>query len=320
MKKIQASLVLFILVLLFAIGCNQPQQNTPTVSSDSVNTVAKDTMVAMPPALPVPNTIMNEEYVETIGEYAYLWGWPMVNIHNRNMAFAKLPAPGYMGGIVPVAPANQIGMLTDYIVPEERVVACPNQDVVYGFGIVDFSKDAIVVQVPDFGDRFWVYQICDQRTDGFAELGKMYGSRSGFYLLTGKDWNGKVPDGIVKVFKCPTTLGVVIPRAFQSDDSSDKKAIQPALQQILIYPLSQFDGKMKTKDWTTMPKYPADKSSGSEETKWVLPDHFFDELGDILKEVPPMPGEEGWYAQMQSVLAAFTQRRLFIVSTLLLAR
>ncbi len=215
MKKIQASLVLFILVLLFAIGCNQPQQNTPTVSSDSVNTVAKDTMVTLPPALPVPNTIMNEEYVETIGEYAYLWGWPMMNIHNRNMAFAKLPAAGYMGGIVPVAPANQIGMLTDYIVPEERVVACPNQDVVYGFGIVDFSKDAIVVQVPDFGDRFWVYQICDQRTDGFAELGKMYGSRSGFYLLIGKDWNGKVPDGIVKVFKCPTTLGVVIPRAFQ---------------------------------------------------------------------------------------------------------
>ncbi len=304
MKKIQASLALFILIILFAFGCNQPQQNNPTVTSDSVNTVVKDTMVSMPPSLPVPNTVMNEEYVETIGEYAYLWGWPMANLHNRNEVFAKLPGPGYMGGIVPVAPANQMGMLTDYIVPEERVVACPNQDVVYGFAMLDFSKDAIVVQVPDFGDRFWVYQICDQRTDGFAELGKMYGTKSGFYLLTGKDWNGKVPDGIVKVFKCPTKLGVVIPRAFQTDDSADKKAIQPALQQILIYPLSQFDGKMKTKDWTTMPKYPADKSSGSEETKWVLPDHFFDELGDILKEVPPMPGEEGWYAQMQSVLDA----------------
>ncbi len=247
---------------------------------------------------------MTEQYVKSVGQYAYLWGWPMVNIHNRNTVFAKLPAPGYMGGIVPVAPANQIGMLTDYIEPEERVVACPNQDVVYGFALLDFTKDAVVVQVPDFGDRFWVYQVCDQRTDGFAELGKMYGSKPGFYLLAGKNWNGKVPDGIVKVFKCSTALGVVIPRAFQTDDPADKKAIQPVLQQVLVYPLSEFDGKMKTKDWSTMPKYPADKSSGSEETKWVVPDNYFDVLPAILKEVPPMPGEEGWYAQMQSVLDA----------------
>ncbi len=53
-----------------------------------------------------------------------------------------------------------------------------------------------------------------------------------------------------------------------------------------------------------MPKYPADKSSGSEETKWVIPDHFFDELPDILKEVPALPGEQGWYGQLQSVLDA----------------
>ena len=263
-----------------------------------------DSVVSGLPSLPVPNTIMPEDYVEMMGEYAYLWAWPMVNIHNRKVAFEKLPGPGYMGGIVPVAPSNQLGMLTDYIVPEERVVACPNQDVVYGFAILDFSKEAIVVQVPDFGDRFWVYQVCDQRTDGFASLGKMYGSKSGFYLLTGKDWKGKVPAGIEKVFRCPTTYGVIIPRAFQTDDAADKKAIQPVLQQILIYPLSQFDGKMKTKDWSAMPKFPADKSSGSEETKWVQPASFFDVLPDILKEVPPMRGEEAWYAQMQSVLDA----------------
>ncbi len=286
------------------IGCTQPQQPVAESKTDSAHVAQNDTVASVLPALPVPNTIMTEDYVEMVGEYAYLWGWPMANIHNRKVTFEKLPGPGYMGGIVPVAPANQIGMLTDYIVPEERVVACPNQDVVYGFAILDFSKDAIVVQVPDFGDRFWVYQVCDQRTDGFASLGKMYGSKPGFYLLAGKDWNGKVPDGIVKVFRCPTTLGVIIPRAFQTDDSADKKAIQPSLQQIMIYTLDQYDGKMKSKDWTQMPKFPSDNSSGSEETKWVVPANFFDVLPVILKEVPPMRGEEAWYAQMQSVLDA----------------
>jgi len=35
----------------------------------------------------------------------------MVNIHNRKLTFEKLPGPGYMAGIVPVAPSNQLAML-----------------------------------------------------------------------------------------------------------------------------------------------------------------------------------------------------------------
>ena len=175
---------LFALILLLA-ACTQQNNETGTPAFvDSLQKNVAEIEKAVHPPGPVPNTVMTEQYVKSIGQYAYFWGWPMVNIHNRNTVFAKLPAPGYMGGIVPVAPANQIGMLTDYIVPEERVVACPNQDVVYGFALLDFTKDAIVVQVPDFGDRFWVYQICDQRTDGFAELGKMYGSKPGM-VVTG---------------------------------------------------------------------------------------------------------------------------------------
>src|SRR6476620_296384 len=93
----------FLAILLAA--CNQ---NTKTEITSTASTV---TSIPLPG--PVPNTIMTEQYVKSIGQYAFLWGWPMVNIHNRNTVFAKLPAPGYMGGIVPVAPANQIRMLTD---------------------------------------------------------------------------------------------------------------------------------------------------------------------------------------------------------------
>ena len=31
-----------------------------------------------------------------------------------------------------------------------------------------------IVQVPDFGDRFYVYQIVDARTDSFCSIGKQY--------------------------------------------------------------------------------------------------------------------------------------------------
>jgi len=50
---------------------------------------------------------------------------------------------------------------------------------------LDLAREPVVVQVPDFGKRYWVYQATDLRTDGFANLGTMYGTKPGFYLLSG---------------------------------------------------------------------------------------------------------------------------------------
>ena len=142
---------------------------------------------------PMPGTRLTEAYVRSVGATAYLWGWPLANMHNRKLILSKLPEPGLMGGIVPVAPVNQLSMVHDYIDPGERLVACPNQDVVYGFGLFSLDQEPVVVQVPNFGDRFWVYQVVDQRTDSFVQLGKMYGTKPGFYLLAGPHWKGTIP-------------------------------------------------------------------------------------------------------------------------------
>ena len=251
---------------------------------------------------PMPGTRMTEEYVRMVGRDAYFWGWPMVNLYNRRLTYAKVPTVGIAGPVV-AAPLNQLGMLTDYIVPEERVVVCSNQDVVYGIGALALDKSPAVIQVPDFGDRFWVYQIVDLRTDSFAELGKMYGSKPGFYLLVGPDWKGAVPIGITKMFRAPTNTGIVIPRVFQEDTAEDKVAVQAPVSQIVMYPLAEFDGKMKSKDWTKLPVFPTGQQ-GDEEIKWVKPETFFEVLPAVLDDAPPLPGEDARYAQTRSVLDA----------------
>src|SRR5271156_2271110 len=213
-----------------------------------------------PVPAPAAGTRMSTEFVQTIGRFAYIWAWPMMNLHNRITILRSLPEPGLLGGVVPVAPPNQLAMLTDYIEPEERLVACPNQDVVYGFSILTLDEEPVVVQVPDFGDRFWVYQVVDQRTDSFASLGKMYGTEPGFYLLAGSDWAGSAPAGVAKVFRCKTKLGVIIPRVFLDDTAADRRAIQAALTGIVIYPLSKFTGKTQSKDWSKVPVFPSPSS------------------------------------------------------------
>ena len=56
-------------------------------------------------------------------------------------------------------------------------------------------------------------------------------------------------------------------------------------------------------DWTTLTKVPA-LSTGDEEQKWVEPETFFDVLPIVLAAAPPLPGEEGRYAQVRAVLDA----------------
>jgi hypothetical protein len=224
----------------------------------------------------------------------------MVNIYNRRLAFAPVKEFAKSGPLF-VSPLNQLAMLTDYIDPLERAVACPNQDVVYGLGLLALELSPVVVQVPDFGDRFWVYQIVDLRTDSFVQLGKMYGSKPGFYLLVGPGWKGEVPKGITQVFRCPTNTGLVAPRIFQDDMPDDKRAVQASVSGIMMYPLAEYDGKTRTTDWTKMPTLPS-PPEGEEETKWVVPDKFADQLSMVLADAPPLPGEEARYAEVGAVL------------------
>jgi hypothetical protein len=245
---------------------------------------------------------ITEAYARLVARDAYFWAWPMVNVFNRRQFFSTVKQQQYQGPLMQ-APLNLLTMLMDYVSPEERAVACPNQDVVYGLGALALDVSPVVVQVPDFGTRFWVYQIVDLRTDGFAQLGKMYGTTPGFYLLAGRDWHGEVPKGIINVFQCPTNTGVVIPRVFQDDTAEDKRAIQDVLPGIGMYPLAQYDGKMKTTNWAKLPRVPYPEK-GEAETKWVLPEKFFDELPSVLADAPPLPGEEARYAQVLAVVAA----------------
>lgn len=250
---------------------------------------------------PVPHSRMTEAYARMVARDTFFWAWPMINIHNRRMVFEQLKAPGLLGGTVPAAPPNQLSMLHSYVDPGERAVACPNQDVAYGITLLALDVEPVVIQVPDFGDRFWVYQVVDIRTDSFADIGKMYGTKPGFYLLAGPNWHGTVPKGISGVFRAKTNTGVVIPRVFMDDTPADLKAIQPLINQIDAYPLSQFDGKPRQRNWMKNPTIPA-PPQGSEETKWVDPDKFLDQLPAVLKDAPPLPGEEARYQQIEALL------------------
>ena len=132
-----------------------------------------------------------------------------------------------------------------------------------------------------------------------------YGTKPGFYMVVGPNWKGATSAGIAGVVRSTTDFAVTMPRIFMNDTPEDRKAIQPALSQIQFYPLSQFDGKMKIKDWSKLPSFPAPKEKPhTSANPWVNPATFFNELPMVMKQVPPMPGEEALYKWIGSVLDA----------------
>ena len=252
---------------------------------------------------------MTKAYVQMAGRMAYVWGWPLVYVYNQRTELTKAPETGLLAGIMPIGPMNQVVMLTNYIDPRETFIAIPNQDVVYGLGWLSLAKEPVVLQVPDFGNRFWTFPVYDARTDEISELGLQYGTKPGFYMVVGPNWKGATPAGIAGVVRSTTEFAVAMPRIFMDDTPEDHAAIQPALSQIQVYPLSQFDGKMKTKDWSKLPHFPVPKEKtrpkySTKQPPWVDPAVFFDQLPAVMKQVPPMPGEEALYKWIGSMLDA----------------
>lgn len=278
---------------------------TTAPASDTVLAPSANWSRAMPLG-PDVSVKITAEYAKLVARDVYFWAWAMVNVYNRRLYFSKIKEKQY-GGPSPQAPLNEFTMLTDYAPPEQRNVACANQDVVYGIGALALDISPVVIQVPDFADRFWVYQIVDLRTDSFVQMGKMYNTTPGFYLLVGPDWQGEMPRGITRVFRSATNTGIVGPRIAQSDDPQDKKAVQGPLKQVLMYPLAQYDGEMKSVDWGQLPRIPM-KTTSKGEAKWVVPDTFFDVLAAVLADGAPLPGEEARYAQVRAVLQAAQQQ------------
>ncbi len=240
-----------------------------------------------------------------LAQEAYIWAWPLAFVHHCRTRLERVPAPGLSGGM-PVAPLNRLCMLTDRIDARATAIPCPNQDVIYGFGLFDLAETPVVLQVPDFGDRFWLYQLGDQRTDGFADIGSMYGTKPGCYLVVGPDWSGPTPAGIAGILRSPTRYAYCLPRVFFSAESGDREAVQPAVHRVMAYPLDEFTGAIQTTDWSRLRWLPNLAGRGRR-GHGLPPEHFLDVLEQLLDDVPPLPGEEDRYHRYRGLLSALRE-------------
>jgi len=187
---------------------------------------------ALPPG-PDTSVKITEAYAAMVARDAYFWAWPLVNLYNKRLNFKDVPEP-MMVGPGPAAPLNRVAMLTDYIEPEERLVACPNQDVVYGAGSLAFDLSPVVIEVPDMGERYWTLGFLDAWTNPWAYAGRRTtGNRAQRLFVHGPRWQGEVPAGMHRI-AAPGDDVWVIGRILVDHDARDHAVVHALQDQFAI--------------------------------------------------------------------------------------
>ncbi|MDM0001873.1 DUF1254 domain-containing protein [Variovorax sp. J22P240] len=189
----------------------------------------------------VPAQLANAKYVESLARIVYYWGYPAVDTFGRTSAWQLMKEPGATLGLFPGAPKNRMGYLADYMPAPQRKVVTPNNDTIYGVGLVDLASDSVVIQTPTDAPKghYWTIQIVDLFTTVTHQLGSASGTPGGKLLLVGPGWKGEKPAGFIDVLRSPTNVGGVFGRSFAAHSPEAKARARAVLNQIGIVPLSQ---------------------------------------------------------------------------------
>jgi hypothetical protein len=112
-----------------------------------------------------------------------------------------------------------------------------NHDTLLTAGWLDLSKGPLVLHVPDMSDRYYSVQFTDpSKNTNFAYVGtRTTGTQAGDYLITGRNWKGKVPSGM-KQISSPNNSVLVAGRVLVKSDSDLSNAYSLS-KQIQLTPL-----------------------------------------------------------------------------------
>jgi hypothetical protein len=189
-------------------------------------------------ACPAPAAVTPEE-ARAIARDAYVYGYPLVDSYRILHAYSvDTDNPEYKG------PWNSISSVGRVFTPEDKEIQTPNSDTPYSMVAFDLRAEPLVFTVPEIeAGRYFSIQFIDAYTFNFDYVGsRVTGNGGGHFLLAGPGWKGDAPEGVVKVMRCETELGLAIYRT-QLFNPKDIESVRKIQSKYTVQPLSDFLGK-----------------------------------------------------------------------------
>src|SRR3954464_7313896 len=101
------------------------------------------------------------------GREAYLYGFPLIDFLRIRRENTSVRAPDQRGN----APVNFFSHAPAFARPQDRTVVAPNVDTLYSIAQLDLGKGPIVLQHPNMGKRYFVFELVDPYTNVVGYVG-----------------------------------------------------------------------------------------------------------------------------------------------------
>ncbi len=164
---------------------------------------------------------------------AYVYAFPLVCMELARRAATNVSAPAPSGR----APMNQFAHREGFADPTSTELVRPCADMISSALWFDVGREPIVIALPDFGERYVVFELHDLWTDVFASIGaRTTGTSAQRITLAGPEWTGGGAPGSTLV-RAPTATGWIVGR-IQADGRGDLDAVHELQQVVRVAPLS----------------------------------------------------------------------------------
>jgi len=169
---------------------------------------------------------------QQIASDATVYGFPLVIMDLTRQVFTAVPAPNDTG-----SPVNQFGNKKAFPDATFINVVNPNADTLYSSAWIDTAKEPVILSVPDTHGRYYLMPMLNYWTDCFASPGsRTTGTGAGNFAITGPNWNGKLPEGIIEMKS--STRWVWIVGRIACAGSPDYENVNKLQDQLKLTPLS----------------------------------------------------------------------------------
>lgn len=240
---------------------------------------------------------LSEQELFDIASEAYVYFYPLLSMEITRRQCTNLE-PGKKPGF---GPANQFSHMRAYPDADFKAVVRPNFDTLYSPAWIDLTEDAQVISIPDTKERYYLLPMLDLWTDVFASPGwRTSGTQAQNILLTGPNWSGSVPEGLVHI-KAPTSWVWIIGRT-KTDGPADYAAVHAIQDGLKITPLSNW------KLGTAAPAKPfkADasidmKTPPLEQVNGMSAEQYFSLASSLLNDNPPHLSDWSILARMENI-------------------
>ena len=183
---------------------------------------------------------LSPDEARAIAKEVFFWGMhPVAIYHLRYNTVQNDKSPKFTG-------VNRLSWYRKPIVAFDRFATTPNATTLYGTGMLDLSKEPVVVTVPEIGDRYWSIQFADNYARWWPMMiGSQFNAPGPLKrLLIGPNWSGKFPTGFVgaEITQALSDFAIATARVALTDDTPEELRLVNSIQDsITLMTLSQWE-------------------------------------------------------------------------------